>query len=275
MEQILMSEFFTTVRGEYGANSLDRNPCALLDFKRLVLSDGATFEGTTGEREVLMVIFGGKCSVHVGDKQFAQLGKRPNPFVGKATAVYLPAGSEYSISAHGPFDAGLCSAPSELKTEPYVILPEQVVEVKAGAANFSRTLNNILTTSSQPELPAAKLLVGETYVPSGNWSTYPPHRHEVENLPHEAFHEEMYYFRVNTPEGFGLCRHYSPERGYDQTYTIKNSTIFMAPHGYHTTCSAPGYTNYFLWFLAGSGRTQAVALDPDIAWLQKAVPLLV
>jgi 5-deoxy-glucuronate isomerase len=269
-----MSEFFTNVRGERGLNSLDRNPCSLLDFDRLLLPDGVSFEGTTGGREVLLVLFGGKCSVQAGNTTFERIGKRANPFAGKATAVYLPAGTSYTITAHGALDAGLCSAPSELKTEPYLISPEQVVEVKAGAANFSRTLNNILTTSSQPELPAAKLLVGETYVPSGNWSTYPPHKHEAENLPHEAFHEEMYYFRVNTPEGFGLCRHYSYERGYDQTYTIKDSTIFMAPHGYHTTCSAPGYTNYFLWFLAGNGRTQAVALDPDIAWLQKAVPLL-
>jgi 5-deoxy-glucuronate isomerase len=178
------------------------------------------------------------------------------------------------ITAHGQLDAGLCSAPSELRAEPYVIAPEQVAQVDAGAGNFSRTLFNILTSSSQPELPAARLVVGETFVPSGNWSTYPPHRHEAQNLPHEAQHEEMYYFRVNPGEGFGLCRHYSPERGYDQTYTIQDSTIFMAPHGYHTTCSAPGYTNYFLWMLAGPGRTQAVALDPDLAWVQKAVPLI-
>ena len=82
------------------------------------------------------------------------------------------------------------------------------------------------------------------------------------------------YFRVNTPEGFGICRHYSPQHGYDNNYTVRDSTIFMAPHGYHTTCSAPGYTNYFLWFLAGNIRQQAVALDPDLAWVQKAVPLI-
>jgi 5-deoxy-glucuronate isomerase len=269
-----MTPYFTHVGGSQGVNGLDTNPCTLLDFSRLVLPDAGSFDGATGDRELLLVLFGGRCTVQVAGKTFAQVGGRPNPFSGKPHAVYLPAGSSYVITAHGHLDAGLCSAPSDLQTEPYVIRPEQVVQVDAGAANFSRTLFNILTTSSQPELPAAKLLVGETFVPSGNWSTYPPHKHEVENLPHEVYHEEMYYFRVNPGEGFGLCRHYSAERGYDQAYTIKDSTIFMAPHGYHTTCSAPGYTNYFLWFLAGPGRTQAVALDPEIAWVQKAVPLI-
>lgn len=269
-----MASYFTRVSGDHGVNGLDTNPCRLLDFSRLVLPDGAHFDGATGNREILLVLFGGHCTVQVAGTTFERVGGRPNPFAGKPHAVYLPVGSSFVITAHGQLDAGLCSAPSELQVAPYVIRPEQVVQVDAGAANFSRTLFNILTTSSQPELPAAKLLVGETFVPSGNWSTYPPHKHEVENLPHEAYHEEMYYFRVNPAEGFGLCRHYSPEHGYDQTYTIKDSTIFMAPHGYHTTCSAPGYTNYFLWFLAGTGRTQAVAFDPDIAWVQKAVPLI-
>jgi 5-deoxy-glucuronate isomerase len=266
--------YFTNVGSEYGLNTLDTNPCALLDFARLVLRDGAYFDGATGDREVLLVIFGGRCSITVAGKTFNNLGQRPHPFAGKASAAYLPAGSDYVITAHGALDAGLCSAPSDLHTAPYVILPEQVVTVPTGASNFSRTLNNILTSASQPELPAARLLVGETYVPSGNWSTYPPHKHEADDLPREAYHEELYYFRVNPPEGFGLCRHYSPERAYDHSYTIKDSTIFMAPHGYHTTCSAPGYTNYFLWMLAGTARTQAVALDPDLAWVQKAVPLL-
>ena len=267
-------QYFTSVGGASGANSLDENPCRFLDFTRLVLADGASYEGATGDREVVMVLFGGRCTVQVGDKTFAKIGQRPNPFAGKAYAVYLPAGSQYTVTAHGALDAGLCSAPADLQTEPYVVDPSRVVALKAGAANFSRELNNILTPSSQPDLPAQRLIVGETFVPSGNWSTYPAHKHEVDNLPYEVYHEEMYYFRVSPPEGFGICRHYSPDRGYDNNYTVRDSTIFMAPHGYHTTCSAPGYTNYFLWFLAGNIRQQAVAFDPDLAWVQKAVPLI-
>ena len=155
-----------------------------------------------------------------------------------------------------------------------MIVPDQVTANQIGAASFSRELRNVLTSSDQPELPARRLIVGETFVPSGNWSTYPPHKHEVDDLPREAFHEELYYFRMDQPDGFGHTRHYSPERGYDTTYAIRDSTILMIPHGYHTTCSAPGYTNYFLWMLAGEHRTQAVALDPAHAWVQKTIGLL-
>jgi 5-deoxy-glucuronate isomerase len=269
-----MTTYFTAVAGDQGANTLPTNPCTLLDFSRIVLRDGTSFDGATHDREALLVLFGGRCRVEVAGRVFDQVGKRANPFMGKPHAVYLPAGSSYVITAQGNLDAGLCSAPSDLRTDPYVIEPGEVTANQMGAANFSRELRNILTASDQPERPARRLIVGETFVPSGNWSTYPCHKHEVDDLPREAFHEEMYYFRVNGPEGFGLCRHYSPERGYDSTYTIKDSTIFMAPHGYHTTCSAPGYTNYFLWFLAGEHRTQAVVFDPDLAWVQKTVPML-
>ncbi|MBC8163276.1 MAG: 5-deoxy-glucuronate isomerase, partial [Roseiflexaceae bacterium] len=148
--------YFTTVGGAQGVNTLNTNPCDLLDFTRLVLSDGAAFDGATGGRELLLVILGGRCTVQAASKTFAKIGKRANPFGGKAYAVYLPANTSYVITAHGNLDAGMCSAPSELQTEPYLIEPSQVVEVSAGAANFSRTLNNILTSASQPELPAAR-----------------------------------------------------------------------------------------------------------------------
>jgi 5-deoxy-glucuronate isomerase len=266
--------YFATILNATGINSTPDNPCRLVDFARLVLDDGATHTGMTGQREMLLVLFGGRCTVEVGGYAFRHIGKRAHPFAGMPHAVYLPANMSYTITAHGTLDAGLCSAPSDLKTDPYLIAPSEVTSHQFGAANFSRELRNILTSSDQPDHPAQRLIVGETLVPSGNWSTYPPHRHEHDDLPREAFHEELYYFRVNPPEGFGIARHYSPERGYDVNYTVRDSTILMAPHGYHTTCSAPGYTNYFLWMLAGEHRMQAVMLDPDLAWVQKAVPLL-
>jgi 5-deoxy-glucuronate isomerase len=268
-----MTTYFTSVGGEPGINPASQNPCRLIDFARLVLRDGASHQGATGDREVLLVLFGGRCRVEAGALS-ATVGRRPSPFGGKPHAVYLPRDTSYTITAIGALDAGLCSAPSDLAAAPYVIGPDQVTANQMGAASFGRELRNILTASDQPELPARRLIVGETLVPSGNWSTYPPHKHEVDDLPREAFHEELYYFRVDQPGGFGHTRHYSPERGYDTTYTVQDSTILMIPHGFHTTCSAPGYTNYFLWMLAGEHRTQAVSFDPAHAWVQKTIGLL-
>jgi 5-deoxy-glucuronate isomerase len=269
-----MTTYFTHIGSEQGLNSPSENPCQLIGFSRLVLADQQEYTDSTGDREVLLVLLGGRCSVEAGGLEFANIGKRANPFAGKPYALYLPANTQYRITAHGNLDAGLCSAPSDLSAEPYLIVPDQVTANQMGAASFGRELRNILTASDQPNLPARRLIVGETLVPSGNWSTYPPHKHEQDNLPAEAFHEELYYFRVDQPGGFGHARHYSPERGYDNSYSVVDSSLLMMPHGFHTTSSAPGYTNYFLWMLAGEHRTQAVVFDPDHAWVQKTIGLL-
>ncbi|MBN1119536.1 MAG: 5-deoxy-glucuronate isomerase [Anaerolineae bacterium] len=264
--------YFEAVPSANGNNVLPGNPCKLLDFSLLSLADGETYEAASGDREVLAVIMGGKGAFAVNGSTFAGVGGRPNVFSGKPHSVYIPCGADYSITANGSLEVALCSAPSDLETDPYVIGPDKITTGVWGAANFSRNFHQILTSTGQPDLPAARLIVGETYTPSGNWSTYPPHKHEKDDLPNEAFHEEMYFFKVNKPEGFGMTRLYS--NGMDEIYTVRDNTILMIPSGYHTVVSAPGYTTYYLWILAGNHRTQAVVEDADLDWVGKTVPTL-
>jgi 5-deoxy-glucuronate isomerase len=264
--------YFETVPTQSGLNELPSNPCNLLDFNYLSLAAGESYQGNSGEREVLAVILGGKGTFVVNGRSFPNIGGRPHVFAGKPHSVYIPCGADYTIEGNGRLQVGLCSAPSELETEPYVIGPDQVTSGVWGAANFSRNFHQILTASAQPDLPAARLIVGETYTPSGNWSTYPPHKHEVEDLPREAYHEEMYFFKVNPGDGFGMARFYNEE--VDTGYIVRDNTILMMPNGYHTVASAPGYTTYYLWFLAGNHRIQAVVEDANVGWVSKTVPML-
>ncbi len=264
--------YFETVPNAVGLNRLPSNPFALLDFSYLILNDGETFTGATGGREFLAVLLGGKASVIAGGKEFANVGGRPNVFSGKPHSVYLPCHADYTLRAQGKVEIALVSAPSDLKLAPYVIPPDRITTGVWGAANFSRNYHQILTLASQPDLPAARLIVGETYTPSGNWSTFPPHRHEKDDLPREAYHEEIYYFRVSPPDGFGITRYYNDE--VDTGYIVRDNTVLMAPKGYHTVVSAPGYTTYYLWALAGNQRIQATVDDPVHAWVGKTVPML-
>ncbi len=264
--------YFESVPSKPGANRLPSSPFKLLDLVYLALGDGEKFAGASDNREFLAVILGGKATFVIGDKKFDNVGGRPNVFSGKPHSVYIPCVSTFAIMANGACQIALISAPSDLKTAPYVIAPERVATGVWGAANFSRNYHQVLTMASQPDLPAARLIVGETYTPSGNWSTYPPHRHEKDDLPREAFHEELYFFKVNPAEGFGITRYYNDE--IDTGYIIRDNTILMAPKGYHTVVSAPGYTTYYLWALAGNHRTQATADDPALAWVGKTVPML-
>ncbi|CAG0937385.1 5-deoxy-glucuronate isomerase [Thermoflexales bacterium] len=266
-------KYHASLSADAGLNTLPYNACQLLDFGLLRLAAGETYRGVADGRERLAVLLGGKANFTIGDKRFDKVGGRPNVFAGKPHSVYIPAGVEFSIEAIGAVEIALPSAPSDLALEPYVIEPAQVASGVWGAANFSRNYQQILTLASQPDLPARRLIVGETYTPSGNWSTYPPHKHQVDNLPYEAYHEEMYYFKVSPADGFGIC-HYYNEQGEEENFTVRDNTLHMLPYGYHTVVSAPGYTTYYLWFLAGNQRVQATVDDPQLGWVSRTVSML-
>ena len=266
-------KYFGKVNDAAGVNVLAQNPCRLLDFQLVRLAAGQQLDLQSGDREMLAVLMGGKVNVEARGVRFENVGGRPNPFSGKPYSVYLPAQTDFCLEAAGPVEIALVSAPSDLPGEPYVIGPAAVTSGVWGAANFKRYFNQILTQAGQPDLPARRLIVGETFTPSGNWSTFPPHKHEVDDLPREAYHEEMYFFKVSPADGFGIC-HYYNEQGEEENFTVRDNTIMMAPYGYHTVVSAPGYTTYYLWFLAGEHRVQATQDDPALAWMGRTVNLL-
>jgi 5-deoxy-glucuronate isomerase len=256
-----------------GLNTLPANPCRLLDFTLLKLDAGQSWSGESGDREILAVVLGGTASFTVGAEKFPSVGGRADVFSGKPHSVYIPAGTTVTVEADGPVEIAMPSAPSDLDVDPYVIEPARVAAGRWGAANFGRNFHQILTEIAQPDLPARRLIVGETFTPSGNWSTYPPHRHKVDNLPAEAAHEELYYFRVTPGDGFGISRVYTDE-GYEENFTVRNHSMQLMPEGYHTVVSAPGYTTYYLWALAGTQRTQGAHEDTDLAWVGRHVPVL-
>lgn len=266
-------KYHSHLTNDTGINTLPHNPCDLLDFRFLRLSAGETYSASSDDREILAVILGGKATFEINGTRFENVGARPNVFSGKPHSVYIPAGATYTITGVTNVEIALPSAPSDLEIAPYVIAPDRVANGVWGAANFSRNFHQILTEVAQPDLPARRLIVGETYTPSGNWSTYPPHKHQVDNLPFEAYHEEMYYFRVSPNDGFGIC-HYYNEDGEEENFTVRDNTIHMMNKGYHTVVSAPGYTTYYLWFLAGNQRTQGAVEDEKLSWVSRTVPML-
>ncbi len=265
-------KYHTLLTANQGLNTPPTNPCKLLDFGYLKLGAGETYQAESGERELLAVILGGRASFDINGHHFTKIGGRPNVFAGKPHSIYIPSGASFTIQAEGPVEIALPGAPGNLDVEPYVITPQQVASGVWGAANFKRNFHQILTLASQPELPASRLIVGETFTPSGNWSTYPPHKHQVDNLPREAYHEEMYYFKVNPADGFGIC-HYYNEEGEEENFTVRDNSLHMMPRGYHTVVSAPGYTTYYLWFLAGNQRVQATVDDPALGWVSRTVAM--
>ncbi len=251
------------IPAENGRNTLPFNPCRLLDFTLLSSDAGQSWSGESGDREILAVILGGKATFTVGRAPFAAVGGRADVFSGKPHSVYIPAG----VVGHDRGGRAGGDRAAERAERP----GRRAVRHRAGAGRGRALGRGELRPHVPPDphrgLPAAtcrqrRLIVGETYTPSGNWSTYPPHRHKFDDLPAEAAHEEMYYFRVKPSDGFGICRMYTDE-GYEENFTVRDHGMQMMPEGYHTVVSAPGYTTYYLWFLAGTQRTQGALEDTE------------
>jgi len=265
--------YFEKLPQEEGLNTLRENPCRLLNFGKLILSDGNSYNGNSEDNEILMVILGGVCTVRVAEKVYEDVGNRPSVFAGKPYSIYVPPKTEFQMSVDKGLkvELALTFAKSSEPAETFLITPDEVKTGKWGISNFSRTYHAILV---QTKTKVNRLIVGETFTPSGNWSTYPSHRHEHDNFPKEVFMEEMYYFKVQPENGWGLTKFYTEEKDIDYVFTVEDETILKMPKGYHTVVSAPGYTTYYLWFLAGNTRVQAPYADPSLAWVARTIPMI-
>jgi 5-deoxy-glucuronate isomerase len=228
------------------------------------LNPGETFEAATKGEEAAFVILGGRCTANWGKGPQA-IGARKNVFDGLPYCLYLPTGHTVNFRADTACEIAECRVPSEAKLEPKLVTPDDVVTGLRGGGNASRQIVDII----RPDFPADKLVVIEVYTPGGNWSSYPPHKHDVHNPPQEVDLDEIYYYRIDHPdEGFALQRLYSPDRAQNVTVCAKDGDAVLVRSGYHPVVAGPGYNVYYLNFLAGTSRTLAVTEDPQHVWLK-------
>jgi len=186
-------------------------------------------------------------------------------FSGLPYALYLPIETSFTVSAETDCDLAFCYCRADLKYPAQLVTPGEVeVEVRGGA-NATRQINHIL----KPEFAAQRLLVVEVYTPSGNWSSYPPHKHDVHQPPEEVDLEEIYYYRIRRPEGYAIQKVYTRDRRIDATLTVRDGELVLVPEGYHPVVAAHGYDVYYLNALAGSARSMAASDDPDYAWVRQ------
>jgi len=221
------------------------------------------YTAESGDFELALVPLSGRFRV-ASDGASWELGGRDNVFAGLPWALYLPRDSSYSVEGEG--ELAICGARCDRRREPLLVSPDDVeIEVR-GSGNATRQINHLV----KPEFPAERLLVVEVFTPSGNWSSYPPHKHDEDRPPGEVVLEETYYFRTPAPEAFAVQRLYSPRHGLDLTATVRDGDLLLVPYGYHTTAAAHGYDLYYLNALAGDRRSMAAADDPALAWVRAA-----
>ena len=232
-------------------------------FEVFRLAPGETLSRETGDREVCLVLLAGKAAVRAAGEDFGVIGERTGPFGGKPWSVYVPAGAEFSATAEGDLEIGLCSAPGTGKYPARLIGPDHVGFEERGQGTNRRLIYNILPETE----PAESLLVVEVITPGGNWSSYPPHKHDRSAPGEETALEETYYHRLNPEQGFAFQRVYTDDRSIDETMTVENGDCVMVPRGYHPVGAPHGYDLYYLNVMAGPQREWRFKNDPDHDWI--------
>lgn len=214
--------------------------------------------------ESAIVLLGGTCTVDLGSGP-APIGGRRDVFDGLPYAVYLPAGTKARFVATTTCEFAECRVPSSAKLQPRIVTPDDVTASLRGGGNASRQIVDVLP----PSFPGDRIIAVEVYTPSGNWSSFPPHKHEVHNPPQEADLDEIYYYRMRHPSAYAHQRLYSSDGTRDTVVTAHDGDAVLIRDGYHPVVAGHGYDVYYLNFIAGSERSLANTIDPAHAWVMK------
>ena len=249
----------------------------IIHFQARRLAAGKEWQFSTGMNELALVVLAGMLDVESDKGQWRGLGQRANVFAGKPTALYLPVNTAFTVRAQTDCEYAVTWAATDQQFEPRLITPaDSAVEIRGGD-HATRQINSIIP----PGFPCARLVVVEVYTPGGNWSSYPPHKHDVHKTGPdgqiiEADLEEIYYYKIDRPEGYAIQRVYtgadSPLQvagiGIDALLMPRDNDVVLVPEGYHPVSSPPGYTAYYLNVLAGSAQSLTATDDPEYTWVK-------
>jgi 5-deoxy-glucuronate isomerase len=231
-----------------------------------------------GDREAVVLPLSARdvtVTITTGETQTAYtLAGRDGVFAAVSDWVYVPRGSHLELSDVSGEVAILTAKARADHPAAYTAAHDVAVEVRGGG-RATRQVTNIATPDSFAG--ADRICVCEVITPGGNWSSWPPHRHDgIDDCP--TTNEEIYYFRIGKeeslhgdPEGTGLFRVYTVDGSVDETVTIRDGDTYLVPEGYHgPTAAAPDYPMYFLNVLAGPAedRTMAFCDDPNHHWIR-------
>lgn len=244
-----------------------------LNFMARKMKPGQEWVGETGNNEYLFVLLAGNFSAETSVGTWTTTNGRKDIFSGLPHALYLPQHTRFKITPAGSFLDIACGWCSAKQTFPaHYITPADVqamgIEYRGGD-NASRQINRILPPGSKCD----KLVCVEVYTPSGNWSSFPAHKHDtrktdpVTGVLTEASLEEIYFYKIDKPQGFAIQKVYNDNRTLDEIAEVHNNDAVLVPEGYHPVVAGHGYNVYYLNFLAGSDQSLASSDDPDHKWI--------
>lgn len=211
--------------------------------------------------EAVAVLLSGSGRAGVGQDTFTI--SRHDIFGETATAIYIPPGEMLTLDASSAIEMVVFSVPvaDGARRVPACVRDEAITRHQRGSDGFSREVHDLFVTDAH----AARLMVGETFNPPGHWSSYPPHKHDGRNG--EPALEEVYYYRIDPPQGFGTQVLYTAD-GEEHVHLVRDGDVVALPYGYHPVGSPPGYRLYYLWAMVGAERRLALHEDPAHVWMK-------
>lgn len=247
-----------TKLSEIGSSTLQ-----MLEFGMIELKEGDTVSLETGEKEYAFIFLFGHADVKTSSCFFENVGGRTSVFGGKAHSVYVPCGDTVEFLGKEHVKIAVVDTPCSLPGKAEHITPDRVRATVLGVKPWERDTHFIIDDQTN----ARFLTIGEAFITPGNWAGFPPHKHDVEDMPHEGVLEEIYYFLFQPEQGFAIQCLYTGDGEIDEAYRVKQDEFVEFPKGYHTTVGAPGYNTYFLWMMAGKHQGFFRSNDPDHDWV--------
>jgi 5-deoxy-glucuronate isomerase len=234
-------------------------------FEAYELKQGDSLTLPGSDNEVCLVLIGGKATIRTDSQSFENIGDRLDPFERKKPyAVYVAPHEKIMVEATSQsLELAVCQAPGQGNYTTRLISPEAIDAEARGHGNNQRYVHNILPDYSE----ADSLLVVEVYTQEGCTSSYPSHKHDQPNEPHETYLEETYYHRLNPSQGFCIQRVYTDDRTLDESMAVYDKDVVMVPKGYHPVATIAGYDSYYLNVMAGPSRKWLFTWEKDHAWV--------
>jgi 5-deoxy-glucuronate isomerase len=232
-----------------------------LTTRRVCLEPGSSAELRTDGEETIVVLQQGAGAFECAGREWPV--RRSSVFEERATALYVPPGETAMIAAESPLEAVAMSTPAPAGGLPAIAFPGDIRVNARGRGAYSREVHDIFVDDRH----VRRLMLGETFNPPGHWSSFPPHKHDGRDG--EPTLEEVYYFRVDPPQGFGQQMLYTSD---DEcvVHAVRDGDAVLLPYGYHPVSSPPGYRLYYLWGMAGQQRKLALHEDPAHRWIHQS-----
>ena len=233
-------------------------------FEAHVLKEDEELNWEDKSNECCLVVLSGIANISVEEIEFNNIGERMSVFDDiNPHAVYVPNNKKIKVTALTKLELAIAIAPGLNNFPARHIKPSEMSSEVRGEGSNQRFICNILPEQDD----ADSLLVVEVKTPSGNWSSYPPHKHDSDNIPVETYLEETYYHRINPPQGFVFQRVYTDDLSIDEIMAVEDKCVVLVPKGYHPVGAPHGYDSYYLNVMAGPKRQWIFNNHPDHEWM--------